>query len=198
MSPTLATRPVRVADLDTLARLFDTARTTRHCWCMAFCSGRARFAAGWYGGGNRRAFTAPADSDPHPMGILATSAGEPVGWCAAGPRSRYVAATTDRDGLMPRRSPAEDESVWLVPCVFVHPHRRGQGISYALVEAAMSLARAAGAAAVESWPVAGGGHGTGNFVGREKVFAAHGFAVLDRPAPGRVLMRCDLPPAPRA
>lgn len=77
--------------LDSLGRLFSTTRATSHCWCTAFCSTSWQFATGWYGGGNRRRFERVAAGDHHPMGVLAVSDGEPVGWCACGPRARYTA-----------------------------------------------------------------------------------------------------------
>ncbi len=48
-----------------------------------------------------------------PMGILASRAAEPVGWCACGPRSRYVAATSSRSKITRNRARDEDEIVWL-------------------------------------------------------------------------------------
>ena len=83
------------------------------------------------------------------MGILASQAAEPVGWCACGPRSRYVAATTPRSKIMQNRARDEDEIVWLLPCLFVRAGRRGQGVTHALVRAAVELARREGASAIE-------------------------------------------------
>ena len=51
-------------------------------WCMAFCVTRSQFAAGWLNGGNQRRFGAMAAASSTPMGILASRAAEPVGWCA--------------------------------------------------------------------------------------------------------------------
>ena len=121
------TRPVGPQDLADLARLFDSQRATRHCWCMTFCVTRGQFAAGWFGGGNRHRFEAMAMEDPTPMGILALVAGEPFGWCACGPRSRYVVATSGRSKVMGSRAHAEDESVWLLPCLFVRAGHEARG-----------------------------------------------------------------------
>ena len=85
------TRPVGPKDVTDLARLFESQRTTRGCWCMAFCVTRSQFAAGWLNGGNQRRFGTLAAASSTPMGILASQAAEPVGWCPCGTRSRYVA-----------------------------------------------------------------------------------------------------------
>jgi len=91
MGAAIDTRLVESKDLPDLRRLFESQRTTRHCWCMAFCVTRSQFAAGWLNGGNQRRFGTLAAASSTPMGILASQAAEPVGWCPCGPRSRYVA-----------------------------------------------------------------------------------------------------------
>src|SRR5918997_5188960 len=114
MDAALVTRPVGPADLADLAVLFDQQRTTRRCWCTAFCSTGTAFALGWLHGGNRRRFAAVAAASPVPMGVLASRAGAPVGWAACGPRSRYTPAIGGRSGLLATRPRQEDASVWLL------------------------------------------------------------------------------------
>ncbi len=189
------TRPVGPGPegLEQLAGLFGTQRTTRHCWCTAFCVSGRRFATGWFGGGNRRSFERMAAAGPTPMGVLASVDGSPVGWCACGPRSRYTAAIDGRSGLLRGLPREEDDDVWLVACLFVAATHRNQGITGTLVRAAVDLARHHGAPAIEGWPlVASTPRSAEAFVGREEVFRAAGFARLDQPTPPRVLMRLDL------
>jgi GNAT superfamily N-acetyltransferase len=193
VSADIDTRPVGPKDLPDLARLFESQRTTRRCWCMAFCVTRSQFAAGWLNGGNQRRFGAVAAASSTPMGVLASRSAEPVGWCACGPRSRYVAAATPRSKIMRNRARDEDEIVWLLPCVFVRAGRRGQGVTHALVRAAVELARCEGASAIEGWPLAGSELRSGDaFLGREQVFEDLGFSCVDRPSPERVIMRLEL------
>ena len=177
--------------MNALAELFGSTRTTRHCWCMSFCTSRAAFTRGWFGGGNRRRFEAMIQDD-RPMGVLARLAAIPVGWAACGPRSRYLGATASRHRLLGDRPRAEDETVWLLPCLFVHPAHRGEGISHALVDAAASLAREHGATALEAWPSTGEAS-TDAFLGREGLFTELGFHCVARPMPGRAVMRRDFP-----
>ncbi len=189
----VVTRPVGPADVGELGLLFDTARTTRHCWCMAFCTTRTQFALGWFGGGNQRRFESLAGAGSTPMGVLASQAGEPVGWGACGPRSRYLAAVGPSSTIMANRVEAEDHTVWLLPCLFVRDGSRGLGISHALVGAAVELARRDGATAIEGWPLAAAQQRSAEaFVGREQVFAELGFTPRSRPTPDRVVMRLEL------
>jgi GNAT superfamily N-acetyltransferase len=185
-------RPVRLDDLGAVGRLFASARTTRHCWCMSFCTDRLGFAAGWFGGGNRRRFETMA-SGSAPMGVLAFFADAPVGWAACGPRSRYVGTRPSRHRLLGDRARAEDDTAWLLPCLFAHPEFRGRGVSHALVDAAVSLAQREGAVALEGWPTSEHEAQSGDaFVGREQLFDALGFHCVGRPVPGRAIMRRDL------
>jgi hypothetical protein len=169
--------------------LFDGSRSTRHCSCMAFCSTGTQFAAGWFGGGNRRRFDRLAGSADAPMGILASVEGRPAAWCATGPRSRYTVALAGRSELLAGRPRSEDDSVWLIACVFVGADFRTAGLVVPLLRAAIDLAWANEASAVESWPLATGVRQPGlDHVGREAVFRRLGFSGIDRVG-DRVTMR---------
>jgi GNAT superfamily N-acetyltransferase len=192
-SADVQTTPVGPAQLPDLARLFDTHNGTRGCWCTAYCVPRGDYQAGWHDGGNRRRFETMAITEHDPMGIIATLDREPVGWCACGPRARYAVATSPRTRIMRDRDPAEDADVWLLPCLFVRVGHRRQGITYDLVRAAVHLARAAGATAIEAWPLAGSERtGADAYLGRESLFENLGFSTIATPSPRRVVMRLNL------
>lgn len=197
--PQVMTRPLAPADLGELATLFDAHRNTRGCWCTAFCSTRAQFAVGWVTGGNRLRFESAASGTGPPMGVLAAVSGKPVGWCACGPRSRYAVAKAGRSNLLDALPRSEDESVWLVACLFVRASNRGQGVTRTLIKAGVEVARNHGAQAVEAWPVTGSvSSSSEGFVGRESVFDDLGFRCVDRPTPRRAIMRLELAPAAAA
>jgi GNAT superfamily N-acetyltransferase len=169
--------------------LFNSSSTTRGCWCMWFLLSSSEVDAGW-GDGNRREFSKLAGQDP-PGGVMAYRDGKPVGWCAAGPRSRYRRAMRSR--ILAGRDPAEDDSVWLVPCFFVRTGARQAGLTRELLTAAVELARDHGATAVEGFPLAGSGpHSTDRYLGTEPLFSACGFTTIARPSPRRVVMRLEL------
>ena len=127
------------------------------------------------------------------MGVLASVWGEPVGWCASGPRSRYAAADGGRSKILRDRERNEDGVVWLLPCLFVRAGFRGQGVTHALIRAVVELARHDGALAIEGWPITGSDRGSADaFLGRERVFEDLGFTCVGRPTPQRAIMRLEL------
>ena len=192
VTASLDVRPVGPGEIAALGQLFASERNTRHCFCMSFCTGRVQFAAGWFGGGNRRRFETMASGNS-PMGVIAFLGDAPVGWGACGPRSRYLDADPVRHPLLGGRSRAEDDSVWLLPCLIVDAGHRAQGVSHALVQAAGSLARRQGAVAIEGWPLSSSqAQRADAFVGREQLFAELGFHCVERPIPARAIMRLDL------
>ena len=194
MAAKLTVRPVGPDRLDDLATLFGTTKVTNDCYCAWFLVSAQECREGW-GAGNRRSFERIAGEEPAPMGLLAYREGEPVGWCAAGPRRRYARAL--RSTILKGREPDEDAAVWLVPCFYVRRDARRVGVTRTLLEAAVTLARRRRAVAVEGFPLAGDHRrGTGEaFVGGEPLFASCGFTVVARPTPARVVMRRDLRPA---
>jgi GNAT superfamily N-acetyltransferase len=187
--------PERLGDL---AHLFGGNGITTGCWCMWFLLTSREFDAGW-GALNRSRFEAYARAATVPPGLLAYRDadayrdGEPVGWCATGPRARFGRSL--RSPLLRGRDPAEDDDVWLVACLFVGRDARREGVTAALVDAAVGLAHEHGATAVEAVPLVGGQRHptTEAYVGTEAMFAGRGFAVRARPSPRRLVMRLDLP-----
>jgi GNAT superfamily N-acetyltransferase len=110
--------------------------------------------------------------------LLAYQNGDPVGWCAVGPRSRYIRALktpTYKGGGV-----GDNSDIWLVPCFFVRKDMRGAGVSRTLLEAAVKLAKENGAVAIEGFPFAGAKkRSSGDIqVGSERLFSSCGFEVI--------------------
>lgn len=124
-----------------------------------------------------------------------------MGWCAAGPRSRYPTAISPRATVLKGRDASEDDDVWLVPCFFVRVGERRQGTTRALLAAAVEMAAGHGAKAIEGFPLTNDGpRSPDDYLGRERLFAGCGFTPVARPTPRRVVMRRNLtattPPPP--
>lgn len=185
-------RPATAGRYGDVEELFRTNGTTKGCWCMFFVVPNKEFSAGW-GAGNHEKFGELVGAADPPAGLLAYRAGEPVGWCAIGPRSRYGRAL--RSKVLQGRATAEDDSVWLLPCFFVRRDARRSGVTRELIAGAVELARGSGASAVEAFPLAsteGRAPAGDAFIGTEAMFAACGFEEVSRPTPRRVLMRRPL------
>jgi GNAT superfamily N-acetyltransferase len=180
--------PLTAERLPDLAELFETNGVTRGCWCMFFLLTGEEFGKGWRGGNRVRFEQFAAGQDP-PAGLIAYRDGEPVGWCAMGPRSRYPRAL--RSPVLKGRDPDEDGDVWLVPCFFVRRTARRAGLTRALLAAAVEHAQRYGASAVEGFPLAGDLRRppAEAYFGVEPVFASCGFATVARPTPNRVVVR---------
>jgi GNAT superfamily N-acetyltransferase len=126
-------------------------------------------------------------------GLVAYLDGEPVGWCAVQPRPAFTGLV--RSSRVPwdgRDEDKADDGVWAVTCVLARAGFRRQGVSRALVGAAVDFARDRGARAVEGYPMT-----TTEVLleelhpGTEATFAAAGFTEVSRPTKRRCVMRID-------
>jgi GNAT superfamily N-acetyltransferase len=179
---------------DDLEALFGTKGDPARCWCQWFYAG-AEVAGGAVAAANREALRAQVQQEP-PPGVLAYRDGEPVGWCAVAPRPTYtrlprmeVVRSTPPDELA-------DPAVWSVTCFVVRVgHRRG-GLSRALLDGAVRLAREAGARAVEGYPLDVAAKARTSsaelFHGPLSTFLAAGFREVARPRPARPVVRLEL------
>lgn len=182
-----------------LEDLFGRSGASNGCWCMYWRLGPRYRDRPREDNKNDRRQLASAERPP---GLLAFDGAVPVGWCELAPRSdlpwlaraRFLAPVDDAPLV---DAPVVDAAVWALPCFYVRRSHRGQGVTGALIEAAVAVAAAAGAPAVEAYPVdtAVPGH-TGNlFPGVASVFARHGFRVVARRKSDRPTMRRDTGPA---
>jgi len=179
----LTVRPVTAGQWPALEDLFGRAGASNGCWCMYWRIGpryRDRPRED-----NKRDLERLARSR-QPPGLLAFDGGNCVGWCELAPRA-------DLDWLARGRHfrPVDDLPVWSLPCFYVRRTHRRQGVMGTLIAAAVGVATAAGAPALEAYPVdtAVPGHTRNLFLGVASVFAEHGFQVVARRQPDRPVMR---------
>lgn len=193
----ITTQAVTPALLDDLGALFCTDDSAENCWCMWHIIAVKLFHAG--GAEQNRARLAQlALSESTPVGLLAYLDGQPQGWCAVGPRERFARAIKTPTYRHRGAEPFAD--VWLVPCFFVRRDARGLGLTTHLLNAAVRLAHANGADAIDGFPFAGRARrASGDVqVGFESTFADCGFEAIRRPSGNRVIMRHVLRPGASA
>ena len=187
---TIEVKPVTGELIPEAEAFFGTSSETKGCFCMWFIIPVTQYHAGGQEA-NRQLFRQLADSTATPIGLLAYRDQEVVGWCAAGPRSRFSRAV--RVPSFKGRDPDEDDSVWLVPCFYIRKDARREGVARALLEGAVELGRQSGAPAIEGFPFARGAKlSRESMVGTEALFASCGFVTTRQPSSTRVVMRKDL------
>jgi GNAT superfamily N-acetyltransferase len=183
---------IQALTVDRLAHfdaLFSSDGAAHLCRCMWFIKPVRQYHADG-AEGNWEEFQALARQSSIPLGLLAYDRGNPVGWCATGPRSRFVRAI--KTPTYKGRDPAEDNVVWMVPCIFVLPSAQGTGLAQRLIGAAVDLATAHGAKAIEAFPYAGSKRRSADIqVGFQANFVANGFRESRRPSDQRIVMRKD-------
>jgi GNAT superfamily N-acetyltransferase len=146
------------------------------------------------GDGNKRRMRKIISGGEVP-GILAYHGGEPVGWCAVGPRETYDALARSR-----ALAPVDDKPVWSVTCLFVRKDFRRRGVSTRLLDAAAKYAASRGARIVEGYPVdANTADRPDAFMyhGAASAFRAAGYKEVARRSPTRPIVRRSVRPPKR-
>jgi len=141
------------------------------CWCLAYHLTSSENNA-LHGAARPQRLRELCGRDVAP-GMIAYDGGEPVGWCAVGPRQEM--GRLRRSRTIPA---VDDLPVWSVVCFVVRVGHRGQGIAGRLLDEAVRYAAAAGAPAVEGYPVDPAGSrisGSLAYVGTTGLFERSGF-----------------------
>jgi GNAT superfamily N-acetyltransferase len=141
------------------------------------------------GAGARRAFRRIVKSNGQP-GVLAYADGQPVGWCAVGPRAEYP-----RLGRSRVLAPVDDRPVWAISCLYVARPWRRRGVSGGLIKAAAAFARRRGARILEGYPVEPRTRALPDifaWTGFSGAFRRAGFREVLRRSPTRPIVRCVL------
>jgi GNAT superfamily N-acetyltransferase len=186
----LTTKLVGPAEWPALEDLFGRSGASNGCWCMFWRIGPAYAERPR---SENRDDLARLTASGRPPGLIAFDGELSVGWCELAPRTEL--AWLNRSRYL---APVDELPVWSAPCFYVRRGHRGRGITRALIEAAVSEADAAGAPAVEAYPVdtSAPGH-TGNlFPGIASTFAGLGFVTVARRKADRPIMRRAFPSTP--
>ncbi len=177
-----------------LEDLFGEHGAVNGCWCMYWRIGndyrkRPRDA-------NKAAFCELVKSGP-PPGLLAFDGDLTVGWCQLTPRDALP--WLDRTWRLKR---VDEVPVWSLSCFYVRKGYRKQGVTSALIAAALDAAKRAGAPALEAYPLDANLTPSASHTGYISTFKRAGFKILARHVPPRPIMRYDfqesdyVPPSP--
>jgi GNAT superfamily N-acetyltransferase len=157
----------------------------RYCSCMRWRMTSTEYKAS--GKDDRADALAALAAADRPLGVLAYRDGEPVGWCSVAPRESYHGL--ERYRALQR---IDDTAVWSVVCFFVDAKERRKGVTTGLLQAACRYAIAAGADAVEGYPVEPGPRSY-TYMGSPATFAAAGFRDVTPPGRERTVVRYPAP-----
>ncbi len=127
-------------------RLFGPRGACAGCWCMFWKLPQKNFNA-LVGEGTHKQQQMLVESGATP-GLLAYAEEAAVGWCAVEPRSAYPRLA--RSHVL---KPVDDEPVWSITCFFTDKKYRGQGLTVALLKAAIDYVRERGGRILEGYPV---------------------------------------------
>lgn len=131
---TVEFKALEPADFEQLDALFSCSAASDLCRCMWFIKSVKSYHADGPAG-NWTDFKGLAQDSDETLGLIATANGQAVAWCAVGPRHRYERGI--RTPSFKGRDPKEDDSAWLLPCLFVHTSFRGKDLSSLLIEKAV-------------------------------------------------------------
>ena len=185
----LSFKPLAPSRWKDFTALFGDRGACGGCWCMLWRLTRKQFES-QKGDGNKRAMKEIVDSGDVP-GIIGFHGDTAIGWCAIAPRSHYPALSRSRI-----LKPVDDLPCWSVACFFIEKSFRKQGVSTALLRAAVRFAQSRGAARVEGYPVEPKSEKpippAFAWTGIPQTFARVGFTEVTRRSPTRPVMRLEL------
>ena len=180
----LVVRPLTPDLWSALDDLFSDSPVCKRCWCMFPRIGNAyrrRSPA------RNRADLQTLVADGPPPGLLAFEDELAVAWCQLTPRDGVPAF--DR---MWRLRRVDDLPVWSLSCFYVRQGHRRRGLTYRMIVEALQTARAAGAPALEAYPLDRSRTPSATSTGVVTTFARAGFVEVARRTPPRPIMRHDL------
>ncbi|WP_348265033.1 GNAT family N-acetyltransferase [Telmatobacter sp. DSM 110680] len=178
----LSIRPLTPDLWPALEDLFGERGACNGCWCMYWRIGSAYLKQA--SEINRKKFRAIVNHGP-PPGLIAFEDELAVGWCQLTPREAL--AWLDRSWVR-----VDDVQVWSISCFYIRKGYRRRGITGALIDASVKTARAAGAAALEAYPLDRTLSPSSTGTGFVSTFKRAGFKVVAHRTAPRPIMRFDL------
>ena len=132
-------------------------------------------------------------------GILLYDHGQPIGWCAYGPKNEFPRIDNGRNY---KRLNLEDptEKLWRITCFVVDRDYRGRGVAKITLKAALNSIKEKGGGVVEAYPVT---HKAARawskwpqwfWFGTESMYEREKFKVVSALGPNHALMRRTIKP----
>ena len=180
----LTVRPLTPDLWPALEDLFGPNGACNGCWCMYWRIGAAYRKQAR--AKNKVAFRKIVKRGP-PPGLIAFDGDQAVGWCQLTPRNDLP--WLNRVSRLRR---VDDVPVWSLSCLYVRIGYRRQGVTSALIAAAIKAAKRAGAPALEAYPLDAAQSPSATGTGYASTFARAGFRTVACHAPQRPIMRHDL------
>lgn len=141
-------RPITSADWGPIEALFGPRGACADCWCMYWrVPSTGKYWERFKGARAKHTFRSLIESG-EARGALAFGGDEPVGWASFGPREDFP--YLQRSRKLPREAPT---GTWCVNCFFVRSGFRNRGVAAKLLACATAAAKAAGASALDGFPV---------------------------------------------
>jgi GNAT superfamily N-acetyltransferase len=159
--------------------LFEQPGSPKFCWCMSWRDLSNRQSAG---SADKKKAMAAIVTAGTPVGIIARSGSEMIGWCSVAPRGTFRKLSPDQDDA--------EKGIWSIVCFFVVRARRNSGIGAALLDAAIDHAFRNGASAIEAYPIDPESPSF-RFTGFKPMFVARGFRATGMAGSRRNVMRLD-------
>lgn len=181
---TLVIHPLTPDRWPALEDLFGSNGACNGCWCMYWRIGRAYRSRPHEA--NKAAFREVVERGPAP-GLLAFDGDLAVGWCQLTPRG--AVPWLDRTWRLKR---VDQVPVWSLSCFYVRKGRRRQGVTAALIAAALAVAKGADAPALEAYPLDADLTPSASGTGFATTFERAGFRTVVRRVPPRPIMRHNL------
>lgn len=162
------------------------------CWCQSWRVPKHGRAWEMIKGSPAKTATKNLILSGEMTGLLAYDGPKCIGWCSYGPRSVFprieTAKAYKRD---------DTDKVWSVNCFFIDKAYRGQGLSKAMLEAALKFLKKRHVVSVEGYPVPLTKDGNRlppafTWTGPLKIFEDSGFEIVQRLSYSRPLVRKTL------
>jgi hypothetical protein len=171
---------------DDFEQLFGPRGACAGCWCMYWKLQRKDFTAGQ--GDHNRLLQKEIVASGRTPGLIAYKDKIPAGWIAVESRENYPVLNNSRI-----LKPLDDLPVWSVTCFFVPKKNRDQGLTVALLKAAIDHVEKQGGNVVEGYPVeprhAGKMPPVFVYMGLASAFKQAGFIETGRRSETRPIMR---------